>query len=131
MSTEYLFAQLPTLETDRLLLRKITMDDAHDVFAYSSDPEVPKYMPWEPHQSLQDTIDYLKSVMDRNQQNAHGPWGIVHKGDAKLIGTCAYHSWDRNDNRAEIGYVLSRSYWGHGYMPEAVRAIVDFGFRDM
>ena len=126
-----LLAELPTLETERLLLRKITPADEADVFAYGSDPEVSKYMPWEPHQSLEDTRAYLATVFERYRQHTPGPWGIVHKGDAKLIGTCAYHDWQRNDRRAEIGYVLSRSYWGQGYMAEATRAIIAFGFREM
>jgi [ribosomal protein S5]-alanine N-acetyltransferase len=126
-----LLAELPTLETERLLLRKITPADESAIFAYGADPEVSKYMPWVPHQSLEDTRVYLASVFERYQKHTPGPWGIVHKGDAKLIGTCAYHDWQRNDRRAEIGYVLSRSYWGQGYMAEAVRALIAFGFRQM
>jgi ribosomal-protein-alanine N-acetyltransferase len=131
MNSETGFDDLPTLETGRLLLRKVTLDDAADIFEYASDPEVPKYMPWEPHRSIEDTLDYLAHVMERYRQRQAGPWGIVHKGDAKLIGTCAYGSWHQEHNRAEIGYVLSRRYWGQGYTTEAVRAIVGFGFQVM
>src|ERR1700712_3680028 len=99
-----LLAELPTLETERLLLRKITPADIDDMYAYSSDPEVSKYMPWSPHQSLEDTRDYLASVFKRYEDRSPGPWGIIHKGDAKLIGNCAYHDWDREHNSAEIGY---------------------------
>ena len=128
---DQLLAELPTLETERLLLRKITPADEADVFAYASDPEVPKYMPWEAHHSLEVTRAYLAGVFERYQNHSPGPWGIVHKRDAKLIGTCAYHDWQRDDRRAEIGYVLSRSYWGQGYMAEATRAIMAFGFREL
>ena len=124
-----MLADLPTLETERLLLRKITMGDIEDIFAYASDPEVPKYMPWEPHRSLEDTKEYLARVLERYEQHWPGPWGIVHKGDGKLIGSCSFHSWNRDDRRIEMGYVLSRPYWGQGYMAEAVRAVIDFGFR--
>src|SRR3954452_5538789 len=116
-----LLAELSALETERLLLRKITPADAADVFAYASDLEVSKYMPWEPHHSLEVTRAYLAGVFKRYENHTPGPWGIVHKSDARLIGTCAYHDWQRNDRRAEIGYVLSRSYWGQGYMAEATR----------
>ena len=126
-----LLAELPTLETERLLLRKITPADEADVFAYASDPEVPKFMSWAPHQSFEDSRAYLATVFKRYEKHNPGPWGIVHKGAAKLIGTCAYHDWQRNDRRAEIGYVLSRSYWGQGYMAEAVRALIAFGFGEM
>ena len=131
MSEAEWFGEFPALETKRLLLRKITLDDAPAVFAYASDPQVPLYMPWAPHQSIAETYEYLAHVIDRYQQGWPGPWGIVHKGDAKLIGTCAYGSWEREHRRAEIGYVLHRGYWGQGYMTEVVRAIVDFGFKRM
>jgi ribosomal-protein-alanine N-acetyltransferase len=131
MSDGGAFAEFPTLETDRLLLRKITRDDAPAVFDYASDPQVPLYMPWLPHQSLAETYAYLAQVIDHYAQGEPGPWGIVHKGDARLIGACGYSNWRREHRRAEIGYVLHRGYWGHGYMTEAVRAIVDFGFARM
>jgi ribosomal-protein-alanine N-acetyltransferase len=131
MSDDGGFSEFPTLETRRLLLRKITLDDAPAIFAYASDPQVPVYMPWAPHQSIAETYEYLAHVIGRYQQGWPGPWGIVHKGDAKLIGTCAFGMWEREHNRAELGYVLNRDYWGQGYMPEAVRTIVDFGFRHM
>jgi [ribosomal protein S5]-alanine N-acetyltransferase len=126
-----LLAELPTLETERLLLRKITPADEGDTFAFTSDPEVPKFMSWEPHQSLEDSRAYLATVFDRYRQHMPGPWGIVHKGDARLIGSCGYYDWQRDHNRAEIGYVLSRSYWAQGYMAEAVRELIEFGFREM
>ncbi|HET9223072.1 MAG TPA: GNAT family protein [Roseiflexaceae bacterium] len=128
MTLDELLANLPVIETERLLLRKITLDDAADIFEYASDREVPTYMSWEPHQSIQETYDYLERVMRRYQEHNPGPWAIVHKRDAKMIGTCSYSSWEREDYRAEVGYVLNRRYWGQGYMAEAVRAIVDFGF---
>jgi ribosomal-protein-alanine N-acetyltransferase len=48
-----------------------------------------------------------------------------------MIGTCSYSFWVREDHCAEVGYVLNRRYWGQGYMAEAVRAIVGFGFREL
>ena len=125
------FDEFPALETRRLLLRKITLDDAPAVFAYASDPQVPVYMPWQPHQSIAETYEYLAHVIGRYQQGWPSPWGIVFKDDARLIGTCGYGSWEPEHRRAEIGYVLHREYWGRGYMSEAVRAIIDFGFRRM
>jgi [ribosomal protein S5]-alanine N-acetyltransferase len=131
LSVEELLADLPAIETERLLLRKVTLDDAVDIFEYATDPEVPKYMPWEPHQSIKETYDYLERVMKLYREYHPGPWAIVHKRDAKMIGTCSYGSWAREDHCAEVGYVLNRHYWGQGYMAEAVRALVGFGFREL
>ena len=131
MSLDELLADLPVLETDRLLLRKASLDDAADIFEYASDHEVPRFMPWEPHQSIQTTYEYLEHVLDGYRQHSPGPWALVHKRDAKMIGTCSFGSWERDHRRAEIGYVLNRRYWGQGYMAEAVRAIIAFGFREL
>jgi ribosomal-protein-alanine N-acetyltransferase len=126
-----LLADLPALETDRLLLRKIARDDAADIFEYAADSETPRYMPWEPHQSIQATHDYLDGALERYRLRLPGPWAIVHKRDAKMIGTISFGAWERGHHWAEIGYVLNRRYWGQGYMTEAVRAIVAFGFREL
>jgi RimJ/RimL family protein N-acetyltransferase len=131
VNLDNLLANLPILETERLLLRKITRDDAPDVFEYASDPEVPTYMSWEPHQSIQETYDYLERAMRRYQEHNPGPWAIIHRCDAKMIGTCSFSFWDREHNSSELGYVLNRRYWGQGYMSEAVRAVVAFGFREL
>ena len=131
MNVEELLADLPNIETERLLLRKITLDDAADIFEYASDPEVSIFMSWEPHQSIQETYDYLARAMRRYDEHNPGPWAIVHKRDAKMIGTCSYSSWARAHHCAEVGYVLNRRYWGQGYMAEAVRAIIAFGFREL
>jgi ribosomal-protein-alanine N-acetyltransferase len=131
VNLDELLADLPVLETERLLLRKVSLDDAADIFEYATDPEVPKFMPWEPHQSIQETYDYLERVIKRYQEHDPGPWAIVRKRDAKMIGTCSYGSWEREHRRAEIGYVLNQRYWGQGYMTEAIGAIIAFGFREL
>lgn len=56
---------LPTLETDRLSLRKMTLDDAEAVFAYASDTEVSRYTLWERHHSTKDSRAFLKLVIQK------------------------------------------------------------------
>ena len=131
MKIEDIFRDLPTIKTERLVLRKLTQDDAQDVFEYASDPEVPKYSTWSVHQSIEDTKEFLNAVIEEYVNHEIAPWGIVHKADKKVIGTCGFVNWILDDDRAEIGYALSRKYWGQGYMPEAVREAIDFGFRKM
>jgi len=58
-------------------------------------------------------------------------WGIVMKGDDKLIGTCGYYDWIKTTRRAEIGYDLDPAYWGQGIMTEALRAVLKYGFEEM
>ncbi len=122
---------LPTLETDRLILRKMTPSDAEAVFAYASDPEVTRYVVWDTHRSIQDSRAFLELAVQKYKSGGEPDWGIVYKGDHRFVGTCGFVGWDGDHARAEIGYVLSREYWGRGLMPEAVRAMIAFGFERM
>ncbi|MEG4113063.1 MULTISPECIES: GNAT family protein [unclassified Microcoleus] len=126
-----ILAHLPTIETERLLLRKITLNDASDMFEYACNPEVSKYTMWSTHTSIEDTKYFLKSITKMYKRRELVDWGIVHKADKKFIGTCGFVEWSMTHSRAEIGYALSRNYWGEGYMSEAVNAVIEFGFREM
>ena len=126
-----LLRDLPTLETDRLILRKMTPKDAGAVFAYASDPEVTRYVIWETHRSTEDSRAFLKFVGAKYESGGEPEWGIVYKGDHRLVGTCGIVSWEPHHARAELGYALSRGYWGRGLMVEAVRAMISFGFNRM
>lgn len=128
--TDY-FESLPQLITDRLVMRRITMDDAWSVFDYVSDPEVVRFSIGEPHQSLEDSERYIASICDAYDQNTAGLWAITRKDNACFMGTCGYELWYQDYHRAEIGYSLSRDNWGKGYATEALRAMVYFGLQVM
>lgn len=125
------FSDLPMLETDRMLLRKMTLDDAADMYRYASDPEVARYTTWEPHRSIEDSRRFLQLVVDDYEHGDCGSWGVVLKADDRFIGTAGYLWWNRDMARAEIGYSMARDQWGRGLMTEAVSAIIQFGFERM
>jgi ribosomal-protein-alanine N-acetyltransferase len=131
MKKEGIFSDLADLETERLRLRKMTLVDAPDMFAYASDPEVARYVTWAPHQTLDDSLEFIQSVLLAYDQGQVTSWGVEHKADKKLIGTCGFIRWDTEQNSAEIGYALSRAYWHQGLMTEAASAAVDFAFQQM
>ncbi len=122
---------LPALETDRLILRKMTPDDAEAVFAYASDPEVTRYTAWDTHRTIEDSRAFLELVLGKYRSGGEPDWGVVYKGDHRFVGTCGFVNWEAGHARAELGYVISRGYWGRGLMPEAVRTIIAFGFERM
>lgn len=126
-----ILANLPTIETERLLLRKITLNDASDMFEYASNPKVSEYTMWSTHTSIEDTKYFLKSLTKMYKRRELVDWGIVHKAEKKFIGTCGFVEWSMTHSRAEIGYALSARYWREGYMSEAVNAVIEFGFREM
>jgi ribosomal-protein-alanine N-acetyltransferase len=122
---------LPTLETDRLILRKMILDDAEAIFAYASDPEVSRYTLWDTHRTIEDSRAFLRLVLDKYESGGEPDWGILYKGDHRFVGTCGFASWEAGHARAELGYVIHREYWGQGLVPEAVRAMISFGFERM
>jgi [ribosomal protein S5]-alanine N-acetyltransferase len=126
-----LLRNLPQLTTSRLLLRKFKRTDVHDVFAYASDPEVALYTVWEQHRDLKTTRQFVSTVLKAYRQGHPAPWAIVLRKTGKLIGAIVLRNWSFAHSRAEVGYVLSREYWGKGYVTEALNAVLAFGFSEM
>ncbi len=128
---ENVFADLPRLETERLVLRKLTDDDAAELFVYASDPQVARFVVWHPHQTLEDSRAFIGSVLDAYRRGEVAPWGLEHRQDGRLVGTCGFIAWHAAHRKAEVGYAMARPYWGQGLMAEAVRAVIAFGFERM
>jgi ribosomal-protein-alanine N-acetyltransferase len=131
MKVEDIFNDLPVLETSRTILRKIEKNDVQDIYSYCSDPEVSKYTTWYPHMKIEDTENFIDFIIDKYNKSQISPWGIQDKTTGRIIGTCDFVGWDTNHHKAEIGYALSRDYWGQGYMTECVKKIIEFGFEKM
>jgi len=131
MRIEDIFQDLPVLQTERLRLRKLSMHDVEDVFAYASSPEVARYVVWTAHETIEDSRTFVASVLEQYDNGVISPWGIENRDNGRLIGTCGFASWNISHARAEIGYALGREYWGRGYMTEAARHALAFGFEHM
>jgi [ribosomal protein S5]-alanine N-acetyltransferase len=121
------FGDVPQIETERLILRRITLDDAEDMYVYASDEEVTDYVTWDTHSSLTDTKKFINTFLSQYV----APWGIELKENGQLIGTVHFVWWQPEHNSAEIGYVLSKEYWGKGLITEAANAVISFGFEHM
>lgn len=119
---------LPVLETQRLLLRSLNLNDVEDIFEYAADVKVSQYATWSVHKSIEESKYFIESVIEQYQNHQLADWGIVCKASGKVIGTCGFTNWIATARRAEIGYAISSKYWGQGYMPEAVRSLFSFGF---
>ena len=81
---------LPTLETRRLILRKMTLDDARAVFAYASDPDVTRYVIWNMHRTIEDSKSFLRSLVEGYENAEAADWGIVCKENGRFIGGCRH-----------------------------------------
>ena len=124
-----IFKNMPPLKTERLILRRLELGDLEDVFEYASDPAVPEFLLWRPHESIGYTRAYLRFISKLYKKGKMYDWGITL--DGKIIGTVGFSSISLSNNSAEIGYVLNRKFWGQGIACEAVLAVLDFGFKRM
>lgn len=131
MEMKEIYAELPVLETERLLLRKVTFDDAEDLFDYGSNEEVTRFVTWDTYQTIDDALQFIEMIIGRYQNSEVAPWGIEEKATGKLIGTIDFVWWQPQHKKAEMGYALSRKYWNKGIMTEAAKAVVAFGFEQM
>jgi len=122
------FGHLPTMLTQRLVLRPVRMSDAEDMYEYSRDPEVARHVLWDAHRSIHQTREYIRFLIRQYRNAAPGTFAIALRDSGKVIGTIGF-MWVQTDNRsAEVGYSLSRAYWNQGIMSEALTAVVEFGF---
>ncbi len=120
-----------TIETERLILRKFTIEDAPAMYQnWASDPEVTKYLTWQPHESLTDTRAILSEWVKEYDKADYYQWAIELKG-AGPIGSIAVVGIRDNTLEAELGYCIGRAYWGKGLMPEAVKAVLGFLFEEV
>ncbi len=126
-----IFSQIPTLSTERLVLRRLLPTDAEDMYAYARRFEVTEFLLWYPHESCAYTKRYLEYLQGRYDMGLYYDWGITPGKDGPMIGTCGFTSLDAASNSGEVGYVLNPDHWGSGLATEAVSAVLDFGFTQL
>ena len=118
------------LKTERLILRPWRQEDLDDFFEYASVDGVGQMAGWLPHQNKDDSQMILDSFIETKKTFA-----LEYRG--KVIGSLGIEEYDEKkfpeleDKKCrEIGYVLSRDYWGRGLMPEAVREVIRYLFEE-
>lgn len=122
------FKDVPVLESERMIYKKIVPENSADMFEYSCLEDVTRYLLWTPHVSLTQTERYIKLLQKKYDSGAFWDFGLTDKESGKFIGTCGITSFDDKEKSIEIGYVLSPSFWGKGYATEAARTVMKFCF---
>lgn len=119
-----------TIKTERLTLRKFTLDDAQDMYNnWANDERVTKYMEWTPHESAEATLELLKIwCADYEKENNYN-WVI--ELDGTIIGNISVVEVNENNERASIGYCIGYDYWNKGIMAECAKAVIDFLFAEV
>lgn len=120
------------LETERLLIRRLTPDDLHDCFIITSDPRVLAMMVvTERHTTLEQTKHYIAEICAQYEKDNADLWAVVEKSSNRMIGLCGLIEYKERFRRAELGFMLAYDAWGKGYATESCKAIVDYGFEIM
>ncbi|MGC5327402.1 GNAT family N-acetyltransferase [Brevibacillus sp. SYSU BS000544] len=126
--------QFPTIETERLVLREISVDDASDLYAYYSDREVTKYLDWFGPESEEHAVKIINYWSEQFQEDTFMRFGITLKGENKIIGTIPINPV-RGPFRwrlpVVLGYELSQDYWNQGIMTEALKAVITYTFETL
>lgn len=116
--------KMPILESERLILRPIQLEDAEAMFAYASDPEVLKYLWWEPHVSVEQSRESIaERFLTRVDHGIPEAYAIVVKDEMRMIGTIDVHTVHFGDVGV-LGYVIHKAYWGQGIVSEALQMIL-------
>ena len=113
---------VPTIETERLILRPLSMDDADAVFEWTGDERVNKYMIYLLNKSTDDTKKWLSSL-DKLENKYM--WGFVCKSDGKLIGSGNIR-YRTDEDRWSFGYNIRFDCWNQGYTTEATLSMMDY-----
>ena len=120
----------PTLETERLVLRGREPEDAEAIFRYASDPEVTLHMAWDQARVIADTWDFLDGLTAHNYEQEELDYGLALRSAPETLIGCVSVYWHPRAHRVmELGYVLAKEYWGHGYVPEAAQVLIRHAFQ--
>jgi len=130
MAIEKIFDTFPILNSDRLSFIEIKQEHLTDLFKLFGDNNVTKYYNLKTFETEQDGQKFIDWYKNRFKEKLSIRWGISLKGQSEIIGTIGFNNFTKN-HRANIGYDLQTEYWNNGYATEALKTIVEFGFKQL
>jgi len=120
------------LTTDRLLLRRFTVDDVDAMFEhYASDPQVTKFLKWPAYTDKAPLLEYLTGVVVSYDSDDTYLWAIELVAHSTLIGSIVAKGGHDDIEMKEVGYSFGRPWWGQGYATEALGVVIRFLFDEV
>lgn len=125
------FIGTKTLETERLILRKIKLEDSYIAFQnWCNSDKVDKYVLWKKHEDVEVTLKQYSKWIEEYENLKTFRWIVELKDNHDLIGTIDVSKRFINFGSCEIGYCYSDKYWNNGYATEALNAVIKFLFEE-
>ena len=126
------YADFRILETPRLILRDIRMEDIYEYYErLYGDGDVCRYMLFDPHQDISESLASLQRTLERYEEGKCYRWGITLKEEEGLIGIIELLRFDEQKSTCSFAYMLGCKFWNRGYGTEAVKAVIRFAFEEM
>jgi len=125
------FSSFPYLTSSRLVYRNITPDDSESLYIIRTNEVVMRYMDTHAMKSLSEAEKLVKSIRESFKSGTGINWGIEEKSSKTLLGYFGFWRIEENHCRGEVGYALHPDSWGKGYMQEAMKTLVRFGFKHL
>ena len=124
-------SQFPVINTQRLLLKEITLQDAADLLAIRGNIDAMRYIDRPLARTIEDAETLIHSMDGFLKNNVGISWGICLKEDARLIGTIGFWNIDTTNHRAEFGYMLEPAHHRKGIMTEAFAPVINYAFSEV
>ena len=125
------FTPFPVLETDRLILRALNLDDAKAIFGLRTNKEVNEFIDRKRPNNLSEARAFIDLISNRASSNTGVFWVIQSKSNNQLVGTIGLRNFEDEENYAEIGYEVDPIYQQKGFMTEAFKEVLNFGFKTL
>ena len=125
------FTPFPVLETDRLTLRELILDDAKAIFGLRTNKEVNEYIDRKTPNNLSETRAFIDRIAALAENGKGVFWVLESKNNNQLLGTIGLRNFEDEENFAEIGYEIDPMYQQKGYMSEAFGAVLNYGFQNL
>jgi len=122
------FNPFPVLKTNRLILRRLSINDEKEIFLLRSDENINKFLNRKPCTELSEARQFIEKINEGINKDENIYWAVEPKDKPGLIGTICLWNFSEDEKKAEIGFELLPAYQRKGIMLEAAAAVIDYGF---